>query len=104
MKIIAFLLFTSVLFYYVPKTSIVYETMDKYCAKLKDGKLVVMHDGTIVTEEVKLNDGSKIQPDGSVIDKDGVKRFLKDGECIDKSGKTIYLDKEINNVKTPDNK
>ena len=99
MKIIAFLIFTSVLFYFVPKTSIVFEIVDKYCAKLKDGKLVVVHDGAVIPADVKLGDGSVIQPDGAVIDKDGAKRFLQDGECIDKSGKMIYPEKQNSSIR-----
>lgn len=59
---------------------------DKYCAKMMDGRLVVMHDGTIMLTEVRLANGTELKPDGSIISQDGKKSILKDGECIDKSG------------------
>ncbi|HEY1040847.1 MAG TPA: DUF6799 domain-containing protein [Bacteroidia bacterium] len=91
MKTVALILLTSLLFMFVPKTSIVFgDNSDKYCAKLTDGKLVVVHNGTTINAEVKLSDGSKVYPDGSIIDKDGAKRFLQNGECIDKNGKMTY--------------
>ena len=99
MKVLASVLLTSVLFLFVPKNSIVYESTDKYCARMRDGKLIVVHDGAPISAEVKLSDGSKVSPDGSVIDKDGAKRFLQDGECIDKSGKMVYPEKENSSIR-----
>lgn len=58
-----------------------------YCAKFKDGKLVVIHAGAIITSHVKLEDGSIVKTDGTVINKDSAKINLQDGECIDKYGK-----------------
>lgn len=61
---------------------------DKYCGKLRDGKIVVMHDGDVITSDVTLTDGSIVKPDGSVVMKDGSKMMLNDGECINKDGST----------------
>ena len=61
---------------------------DKYCAKMKDGKMVVMHNGMAITSEAKLNDGSVVQSDGTVVMKDGSKMTLNDGQCISKDGST----------------
>lgn len=59
---------------------------DTYCAKIKDGKKVIMHDGYILISEVTLSNGTKIQTDGTIIKKDGTKATLKEGECISKEG------------------
>lgn len=59
---------------------------DTYCAKIKDGKKVIMHDGYVLTSEVTLANGTKIQIDGTIIKKDGTKGTLKEGECISKEG------------------
>jgi hypothetical protein len=64
---------------------------DKYCAKMKDGKKVVMHEGMVITAEVTLTNGSRIQADGTLIKKDGTKKMLKEGECVDKAGKLSEL-------------
>ena len=93
MKTLIFALLTTVVLCFAPKNTINFiGSADKYCAKLKDGIIVVIHNDTEIKANVKLNDGSVVQPDGGIIDKDGAKRFLKDGECIDKSGKIIYPD------------
>ncbi len=57
-----------------------------YCAKLRDGKLVIMHEGAVVTGDVTLENGTQIKTDGSVVKPDGETVVLKDGECIDKKG------------------
>lgn len=62
---------------------------EKYCAKTKDGKLVIMHHDTELKEETTLADGSKIKVDGTVVKKDGSTVKLKAGECIDKEGKIM---------------
>lgn len=61
---------------------------DQYCAKLRDGKLIMMHDGAIMTGDVTLENGTQIKIDGSVVKPDGETIVLKDGECIDKKGIT----------------
>jgi hypothetical protein len=60
---------------------------DKYCAKMKDGKMVVMKGDTEVMNDVTLANGTKIKKDGTVIKKDGSMMVLKEGECVDKDGK-----------------
>ena len=57
---------------------------DKYCASVMNGKLVVMNNGKPITENRTLASGISISPDGTLIYKDGKKRMLKNGECIDK--------------------
>lgn len=59
---------------------------DKYCAKIKDGKTVVMYKGTILSTEARLDNGAIVKPDGTVSLPDGVNLVLNDGECIHKDG------------------
>lgn len=62
------------------------ENGDKYCAKMKDGMLKVIHEGTFITSDVTLGDGTIIKTDATVVKKDGSKISLKEGECIGKDG------------------
>lgn len=64
---------------------------NQYCAKMKDGKLVVMHDGKPITGDIFLKNGTTIKPDGTVITKEGVRSVLKEGSCIDADGKIDVL-------------
>ncbi len=59
-------------------------TDDKYCAKLIDGKLIVVNNGEQLTNDVKLADGTILHPDGNMVKPDGTSSMLKDGECIRK--------------------
>lgn len=61
----------------------------KYCAKLQDGKIVVMQEKRDLTIDVTLANGTVIQTDGTVLRKDGTKFTLKNGECVDNSGNMI---------------
>ncbi len=56
---------------------------------LKDGKLMMMKDGTTsaVTQEVTLPDGTTISTDGKVTWKDGKSQTLKENEWVDMNGK-----------------
>jgi hypothetical protein len=69
---------------------------DKYCAKMKDGMTVVMHEGNQLTTEVKLTNGTKILSDATVIKSDSTKITLQEGECINKDG-VMSLKRERNN-------
>lgn len=62
------------------------EHPNKYCAKMKDGKKVIMHEGSTITSEVTLKDGTKIKPDGTITKTDGSKMTLKEGQCISMEG------------------
>ena len=62
---------------------------DKYCAKMKDGKMVVMHKGSPITADATLDNGATVKPDGTVLMKDGTNMILSDGECINKDGSSI---------------
>jgi hypothetical protein len=62
------------------------QSEEKYCAKLKDGVITVMYQGSHVTSDVTLDNGIVLKTDGTVIKKNGSKTTLKDGECIHKDG------------------
>ena len=72
---------------------------NKYCAKLKDGKLMVMHEGKAIVAEVTLANGTKIQSDGTIVKKDGSVVILKEGECIDHEGKIMAEDHKYKKTK-----
>lgn len=83
------------------------EHPDKYCIKMKDGKKVVMHEGTALTSEVTLKNGTKIKPDGTVTKSDGTTSMLKEGECMSMEGsvakeKDKMLDKNKDKDKDSD--
>jgi len=59
---------------------------EKYCAKMKDGKKVVMHMGSAITADVTLNNGTVVKTDGTIVKSDGSTMTLKEGECISKDG------------------
>jgi hypothetical protein len=69
---------------------------NKYCAKMKDGKLVVMHEGIAIISNATLKNGVMIKPDGMVTKKDGSTMMLKEGECIDKDGNMMMEEKKMN--------
>ncbi|MBL7930402.1 MAG: hypothetical protein JNL60_00785 [Bacteroidia bacterium] len=59
---------------------------ERYCAKMLDGRLVVMRDGAIMVTEVRFANGTELKPDGSITNRDGSRSFLKNGECLDRNG------------------
>jgi len=62
----------------------------KYCAKLKDGKImVIMQDKKEVIADVNLTNGTTIKPDGTILKADGAQIDLKNGECVDSKGELI---------------
>jgi len=75
----------------------------KYCAKMKGGELVVMHEGKELKSDVTLADGTKIKTNGTVTKKDGTVISLKVGECVDMDG-TVKDEKEKPMKKTESKK
>jgi hypothetical protein len=67
---------------------------DKYCAKMRDGKMVIMYEGKTVTADVTLANGTLIKTDGTIIRQDGTSVMLKEGECIDRDGKIMMKPKK----------
>jgi len=67
---------------------------DKYCAKMRDGRMVLMHKGDVVTSSVTLDNGTIVKSDGTVVMKNGTTMMLKEGECIHKDGTMMMKDKK----------
>lgn len=61
----------------------------KDCCMMKDGKMMQLKDGklTPIKKPVVLADGTKIKRSGKVIKADGTKIRMKEGNCMDNSGK-----------------
>ncbi|HXD93931.1 MAG TPA: DUF6799 domain-containing protein [Bacteroidia bacterium] len=57
-----------------------------YCAKMKDGIILVIFHDNPITSDMLLDNGTIIKPDGAIITKDGNRITLKDGECINQDG------------------
>ncbi len=62
---------------------------DRYCAILKDGRMVMTADGRDLVMDVMLENGIRIKTNGSLMDKEGKERFLNNGECVDKEGNSV---------------
>jgi hypothetical protein len=58
----------------------------RYCAKLKDGILVMMEDDHEMTVDVTLPNGTQVKTDGSVTRPEGTVVILEEGECVDEGG------------------
>jgi hypothetical protein len=63
----------------------------RYCAKLKDGVMVIMQNDLVISNDVTLRDSSKITKDGVLVKKNGNKVTLKEDECIDADGNILVL-------------
>ncbi len=61
----------------------------KDCCMMKDGKMMCMKAGKTMPMEkdMTMKNGTKCMTNGECIMKDGTKMQMKDGECIDMSGK-----------------
>ncbi len=77
---------------------------EKYCAILKDGKIIMMHDSTALTSDTTLENGAIVKTNGTVIRLNDTQTLLKNGECVDHNGdlmpvigKMAEQDSEIKN-------
>ena len=66
----------------------------KYCAMLKDGKMMLLKENEAVVSDITLKDGSIMTKDGTVMRKNGTKILLQNGDCIDEQGKVLSKDKK----------
>jgi hypothetical protein len=64
-----------------------------YCAKLKDGIMVIMEGDKPINKEIVLSNGTRITMDGTVIKMDGTKMVLKEEECVDQNGERVKKQK-----------
>jgi hypothetical protein len=58
---------------------------DSYCVKSKNGKMIVVHNGSELTETITLKDGTKLKPNGTIVFTDGKRVKLEKGECVDEN-------------------
>ena len=56
-----------------------------YCVENRDGKTIVTYNGSELTKKVKLEDGTKLKPNGTVVFASGKRVKLTKGECIDEN-------------------
>lgn len=56
-----------------------------YCAKNKNGRTIVEHNGTAITSNITFKDGTTIQPNGTVVLTSGETVMLKEGECVNEN-------------------
>ena len=59
---------------------------NKYCAKVVDGRMIMMEDDKALTADITLENGMKITTNANVISADGTKTPLRAGECVDRDG------------------
>lgn len=65
-----------------------------YCAKNKDGKTIVMHNGSELTKTIKLEDGTKVKRNGTIVFTNGKRVKLVEGECVDENNLGHFSDRE----------
>lgn len=64
----------------------------RYCAQMKDGIVVVVdEDNQEISSNIRTDNGTVIQSNGNVVQKDGVSTVLKEGECINTQGIVVRL-------------
>ena len=78
----------------VARTLVESEKDAKYCAMLKDGKLMLLRENESITADITLKDGSILTTDGAILRKDGTRVLLQNGECVDEQGKVLAKDKK----------
>lgn len=63
---------------------------------MKSGKVVMIKDGKVTTldKEVTLENGTTITTNGSILQMDGTKATLKEGEHVDMTGKMVPMQEQ----------
>jgi hypothetical protein len=56
-----------------------------YCVENRDGETILTHNGSELTKKVKLEDGTKLKPNGIIVFSGGKRVKLAEGECIDEN-------------------
>lgn len=83
------------------------DNTNKNCAyKMENGKIMMIVDGktVVMDKEMTTKNGTIVMMDGTVKMKDGKTMKMKEGDCMDMSGKMIVVkNSQIKNDKT-DNK
>lgn len=60
-----------------------------YCAAEASGRTIVVCDGNTLNEDVTLQNGKVLKPDGTIVSKDGTHTQMQPGECVNKDGKSV---------------
>lgn len=53
-----------------------------YCVEERDGKKIVTYNGSELTRKIKLEDGTKLKPNGTIVFAGGKRVRLDEGECV----------------------
>lgn len=56
-----------------------------YCVENRDGKTIVTHNGSELTKKIKLEGGTRLKPNGTLVFAGGKRVKLTEGECIDEN-------------------
>lgn len=73
-----------------PNTGMQSQTSEQYCAKVKDGRIVMVSGQREISNDITLANGTKIKPAGPIVEKkDGTTKTLKEGECVDAQGNIV---------------
>ena len=59
---------------------------NNYCVLAGAIKIDVVYRGIVMVSDVILDNGTKVEPDGTIIAKDGKITLLRVGECINQDG------------------
>lgn len=65
-----------------------------YCVENRDGKRIVLHNGTELTKKIKLEDGTKLKPNGTVVFTNGKRVKLVEGECVNENSLALLEDRK----------
>lgn len=64
-----------------------------YCMGVRDASLVMMDGKRRLMQDVLLDDGSLLKPDGVVVRKNGYRFLMNEHECIYRDGTVVGDDK-----------
>lgn len=54
-----------------------------YCVEDRNGKKIVTYNGSELTKKIKLENGTKLKPNGTIVFAGGKRVRLDEGECVD---------------------
>lgn len=65
-----------------------------YCLKNIDGKTIVTHNGSELTRTMKLEDGTRVKRNGTIVLSTGKRVKLVEGECVDENNLAYLSDRK----------
>ncbi len=69
------------------------QTSNVYCMGVRDASLIMMDGKSRLMQDVLLDDGSLLKPDGVVVRKNGYRFLMNEHECIFRDGTVVGDDK-----------